>query len=144
MTADLKILRFKFSPQSTISELYFNNTLFGYTLEDVDRELHSEMSLEEIKSIKEYGSTAIPYGSYEASLYESPKHGMVPLLHNVKGFDKIEMHKGNFPKDTLGCLLVGTSFGEDRINNSRVGFLRLMDELVKYDKINVTISKKSN
>jgi len=144
MKAELRVLRFKFSENSTISELYLNNTLFAYTLEDVDRGLTSSMSLEEIKSIKQYGTTCIPYGTYDISIYESPRHGMVPLLHDVPGFSMVEIHKGNFPKDSLGCLLIGTSFSEDKVNNSRVAFLRLMDELEKYDSISITISKKLN
>ncbi len=119
MNVELKVLRFNFSSLSTISEFYFNNTLFGYTLEDRDRGLDSSMTEEEIKYVKIFGSTAIPTGVYKTILYNSPKHGKVPLLQNVKGFDMIEIHAGNFPKDSLGCLLLGSSFGIDVVKNSK-------------------------
>lgn len=141
MQVELKVIRFKFTENSTIGYLYLNNTLFGYTLEDVDRGLTSEMSLEEINKIKQYSTTCIPYGTYKISLYESPKHGLCPLLHDVKGYSMVEIHKGNFPKDTLGCILVGTSYSEDRINNSRVAFANLMEQLENAETITITISK---
>jgi hypothetical protein len=50
---------------STIGELTVNKSEFiCYTLENKDRGLKSDMSDEEIKSLKVQGSTAIPYGTY--------------------------------------------------------------------------------
>lgn len=142
MKAEIKVIRFKFTDQSTISELYLNGTLLGYTLEDKDRGLDNNMSLEEIKKVKVFGVTAIPVGVYPITLYNSPKHGYVPLLHNVKGFDMIEIHSGNFPKDSLGCLLVGSSFGQDVVKNSKATMKKLMEELVKYDDIILIILRR--
>lgn len=142
MNAELKVIRFKFTEKTTISELYLNNTLFCFTLEDTDRGLTSEMSLEEIKEKKQYGITCIPTGEYKVTLFNSPRHGRVPLLHDVKGYSMVEIHKGNFAEDSLGCLLVGTSFGEDRVNYSGVAFRNLMAELVKYTNITISITSK--
>jgi hypothetical protein len=142
--AQIKVIRFKFTELSTISEFYLNDRLFGYTLEDRDRGLNDTMSLEEIEKIKVYGVTAIPTGTYNVSLYDSPKHGRVPLLHNVKGFDMIEIHVGNFPKDSLGCLLLGSSFKEDTVKNSKSTVEKLVSELSLYTDINITIFRKLN
>lgn len=56
------------------------------------------------------GVSAIPAGSYYIEWYNSPTHGMVFIIKDVPGRTFIEMHVGNTPKDTLGCLLVGKSF----------------------------------
>lgn len=52
--------------------------------------------------------TAIPEGYYEIMLNYSPKFKRVlPLLLDVKGRSSIRIHRGNYPKDTQGCILVG-------------------------------------
>jgi len=53
--------------------------------------------------------SCIPAGVYEASLYNSPKHGRVVLLKDVEGRTFIEIHSGNFTRQILGCILVGDS-----------------------------------
>lgn len=143
MKAELKVIRFKFTEKSTISELYFNGTLIGYTLEDKDRLLDDSMSLDKIKAIKQYGETAIPTGVYEAELYESPTHGTVILLKDVKGFSMIEFHVGNFPKDSLGCLLVGSSYGVDVVKNSKATMKKLIELVKDAEGIIVTIFRKA-
>lgn len=105
----------------TISRLYVNGELFGCnTLEDTDRGLRQDMSLEEIKAKKVYGETAIPSGSYECVYtYSTRFKKMLPLLLNVQGFDGIRIHSGNSAKDTLGCILVGKNDKKGWISNSR-------------------------
>src|SRR6185312_9631630 len=76
---------------------------------------------------------AIPAGTYKVSYRFSPKHNMnVPHVENVPGFEDIEIHPGNFPKDTLGCCLVGLSRGPspDFISASRPAFL-VVQKLVR-------------
>lgn len=51
--------------------------------------------------------SCIPPGTYTYELYDSPKHGPVLLLLNVRGRTMIEMHKGNYTRDILGCILPG-------------------------------------
>ena len=58
--------------------------------------------------------TAIPPGIYEVIMNYSPKFKRVlPLLLNVPGRSSIRIHRGNYPKDTQGCILPGenTKFG---------------------------------
>lgn len=51
----------------------------------------------------------IPPGRFPVTLFMSPKFGRrVPRLADVPDRSDIEMHIGNFPRDTTGCILVGT------------------------------------
>jgi hypothetical protein len=53
----------------------------------------------------------IPEGVYLMERYISPKHGYeVFKLRDVPGRDDIEIHIGNYIRDTLGCPLVGNGW----------------------------------
>lgn len=121
----------------TISRLYVNGALFGCnTLEDTDRGLTQDMSLEEIKKVKVYGETAIPSGSYECVYtYSNRFKKMLPLLLNVPGFDGIRIHSGNSAKDTLGCILVGKNDKKGWVSNSRFWTDKLIQSMkVAWDR----------
>ena len=89
-------------------------------LEDEDRGLTNDMSVDEILAKKKYGETAIPTGRYEVKISWSPKFKKdMPILIAVKGFTGIRIHSGNTAKDSLGCLLVGENSKVGMITNSR-------------------------
>ncbi len=46
-------------------------------------------------------------GYFKYEKYNSPKHGEVLLLKDVRGRTMIEIHKGNFTSQILGCILCG-------------------------------------
>lgn len=74
---------------------------------------------------------AIPLGRYQVQLLFSRKFGRVtPHVMNVPGFEAIEIHYGNYPADTEGCLLVGQTRQTDFVGNSREAFGRLMEKLL--------------
>jgi hypothetical protein len=51
---------------------------------------------------------SIPAGYYQVSLYNSPHfQRYMPILLGVPGRDDILIHWGNFPQNSLGCILVG-------------------------------------
>lgn len=92
--------------------------------------------------------SCVPCGEYDASLFQSPKHGLVYKLEGVPGRGDVEFHIGNDAEDTLGCPLVGQRHGKvwkTRRNptygvvNSRAGFHDFMFELGKVKKIKVKI-----
>lgn len=100
----------------TIGKLYIDGVYFCDTLEDKDRNLDSSMSLEDILAKKVYGETAIPYGTYSAEVTYSPKFKRdLLLIKDVKGFEGIRVHAGNFASNSLGCVLIG--------RNTHVGML---------------------
>ena len=96
---------------------------FGYSCEDVDRG-------DGAAKIK--GRTAIPVGTYAVKLYNSPKHGPnTPELVDVPGFQHVQIHSGNGPQDTEGCLLFGLARDESQVLRSRVACEWLRGEIAK-------------
>lgn len=143
----IKVIREHFSDECTIGELTVEGDDFKcYTLEDKDRKITSEDSLQAIQGAKVYGKTAIPYGTYELAVTFSNRFKrFLPLLMNVKGFEGIRIHTGNSDSDTHGCLLVGTEKDvlNNRILNSRTAFAELMlliNEKIIMEKVFVEIT----
>ena len=117
---DLLVKRQIKSENSTIGQFFVNGQFFSYCLEPVDRGLTSDMSLDQISRIKVQNKTAIPTGKYKVTKYFSPKHNTeVPLLNSVPGFAFVEIHCGNFPRDTDACTLLGSSYTTDMVENSQ-------------------------
>lgn len=105
----------------TIGKLYVDGEYFCDTLEDKDRGLTSDMSLEDIKKVKVYGQTAIPLGRYRVTMNMSSRFKKVmPLLLYVPGFDGIRIHSGNTAADTQGCILLGQNKVVGKVINSRI------------------------
>lgn len=82
--------------------------------------------------LKYYGmepANPIPAGTYVVKKYNSPAHGYaVPLVYNVPGHQGIEIHVGNYPKDTKNCLLLGAGYvARDFIASSKIA----IDEFYK-------------
>lgn len=118
----------------THGKLYVNGVFECFTLEDKDRKLESGGE-------KIYGQTAIPRGSYEIIINFSQRFKRdLPLLLNVAGFSGVRIHAGNTSEDTEGCILVGSSRGDQRVNNSRVAFNKLFDQLDEAYAANEAIS----
>lgn len=104
----------------TIGKLYIDGKYVCDTCEDKDRGLTDSMTVEEIKSKKVYGQTAIPTGTYTVSYTMSNRFKkMMPLINNVKGFEGIRMHNGNSADNSLGCILLGENKAVGKVLNSR-------------------------
>lgn len=66
---------------------------------------------------------AIPAGQYEIEIYDSLHAGHpVPRLRNVIGRSEIEIHCGNVPEDSKGCIIVGLDHTGDTLERSRDAF----------------------
>ena len=129
-------------PEYTIGHIYINDKYICDSLEDTDRYLWEGMTLDEIKSKKVYGQTAIPYGTYKINMntvspkfkdrqWAKPYDGKLPRLENVKGFEGVLIHVGNSNKDTLGCILVGFNHVKGLVINSTSAFNKLMKILLE-------------
>lgn len=139
----------------TIGRLYVNGEFLCNTLEDKDRGLSDEDSLDKIKKIKVPSETAIPTGTYKITLnvvspsfskkayYKNFCGGRLPRLLGVKGFEGILIHKGNSDKDSAGCILVGDNTAVGKVYNSQARFeqlYKLMNEANKKgEDITITI-----
>ena len=145
----LLIRKYK-KPTYTVGNLYINGKWIANTLEDVDRNLNSSMSVEQIKAIKKPNETAIPTGTYEVTLdifspkfgnksfYKKTCNGKLPRLLNVKGFDGVLIHCGNTNLDTSGCVLVGRNLEKGKVLKSQETFEKLY-KILKENKNNLTI-----
>jgi Family of unknown function (DUF5675) len=69
-----------------------------------------------------------PAGFYKCEPYSSKKHPDVYILKDVPGRTYILFHVGNYERDTLGCILLGSSAGmakgEPAVLNSVDAFKR--------------------
>ena len=137
----------------TIGILSIDGKRFCETLEDVDRNLNSSMSVEQIKAIKKPNETAIPTGTYEVTLnvvspkfskypfYNSINGGRVPRLLNVKGFDGILIHVMDGPKGanlSEGCIGVGRNLIKGGLLQGKEYYKKLYD-ILKNSKDKITI-----
>lgn len=152
---ELKVKRKAFEKDYTIGKLYIDGVAFCDTLEDCDRGLTQDMSLEEIKAKKIYGKTAIPTGTYEIDMntvspkfkdrsWAKPYGGKLPRLMGVKGFDGVLCHPGNTSESTSGCLLVGKNSIKGMVTDSSRTFMSLMTKYllpakIKGEKITITV-----
>ena len=137
---ELKIIRTKSNKEYTEGKLYIDGAYFCDTLEDQDRGLYQHMSLAEIKAVKVYGETCIPYGNYKVELSYSPKFKKImPAILNVKGFTGVRIHNGSYTEHTLGCSLVGIKYKDGMLTNSRKTFNELMQRLQNQKEITLTI-----
>lgn len=112
----------------TPGEIRNDGEHFCFTLED------------ELREIKVRSETAIPAGTYELELVDSPKFGQDTIsLKNVEGFGFIRIHAGNTEKDTEGCILVGEGLHGNTIMSSRIALQKFKDLVVPLIKSGVVV-----
>lgn len=88
--------------------------------------------------------SCIPKGIYSVQRIVSPKHGKCYEVINVPNRSNIEIHIGNFPKDILGCLAIGTDYviakdlSKSQLLNSQLAFSSLMLLGIESFDLNIT------
>jgi len=91
----------------------------------------------------------IPVGTYTCQRREARLQDLVPFVTfevlDVPGHTNILFHKGNLPeKDSEGCILLGTSFGElgsdAAVLQSSMAFVAFMNLQQGVDKFELTVS----
>ena len=128
----------------TLGELYIDGQFFCSTLEDRDRGLTQSMSVEQIKSMKVPGETAIPKGTYKVTLdVVSPKfskypfymevcEGKLPRLIDVKGYEGVLIHVADgIKRDALlqGCIGIGNLSSEEYLINGKQVFTEFYNRI---------------
>ncbi len=132
---NLLIIRDTFTEQSTIGKLYLNGELFCDTLENP--------WLNNQKNI-----SCIPKGEYKVRLRTARESATRDYLHllveDVPNRSYILFHRGNTAKDTRGCILVGQSREQNRVNNSRIAMDLLIKEILHLggEEINLIIKNR--
>ena len=117
----LLLIRKKFLEDRTLGELFTPDGYFCDTMEP--------HRIDWTKEKKVKGKTAIPEGTYKVELAWSKKRGrVVPWLEKVPHFTGIQIHTGNVPTNTSGCILVGDGEGNILVN-SNFCFNQLMKKL---------------
>lgn len=124
--------------------------MFINRLHDTGKEMlgimHIYRGLEEVMKCKtlepswkdnEKGLSCIPSGMYNVEIRESPKFGWTPIIKGITNRDLILIHKGNYAKDTKGCVLVGSDFGD--INKD--GEMDLIGSKIVFDQILQLLSR---
>ena len=132
---NLLIIRDTFSEKSTLGKLFINGELFCDTLELPY--VNNERSI-----------SCIPAGEYKVRLRTARESATRDYLHllvqDVPDRDWILFHRGNTTKDTRGCVLVGQSRKQDRVNNSRLAMDLIVKEILNLggENINLIIKNK--
>lgn len=105
------------TPLSTIGDLSIDGVHQVFTLERAGEQFPSDYH-------------RIPAGPYEIVLYDSPHFGRkMPMLKGLEG--PIEIHWGNVPGASHGCILVGIEKGEDAVYHSRDAFDFLFPQIFR-------------
>jgi hypothetical protein len=79
----------------------------------------------------QHNISCIPEGQYTVTKENNPEKGMCFRVNNVPNRDGILIHKGNFTKETRGCIICGSYF-ED-INGD--GVLDVVDSTIALNKL---------
>lgn len=81
--------------------------------------------------------SCIPEGEYEVHRIYSPKFGKCFHVQDVPGRSEILIHKGNYNKDTHGCILIG--MGHADINDD--GTIDVIESTHAMDKLQNVITE---
>jgi hypothetical protein len=149
----LKVERYSFKKDWTLSRYYVNEALHGFGVED------------ELRDVKIKGETAIPFGKYKLGFRQSPKfsntfyyndaanklikadeyaalssaekkkwrpHDLI-WVKDVPNFEYVLIHWGNTDDDTEGCYIVGNKVGvvsgQEGVLESRVNYMKLYPKI---------------
>jgi len=100
----MKIILNRFAHEPKQTRGRFTATGNGQTITGVTMELPWKDNARKV--------SCIPPGTYEFEPYNSVKFGRCFILKDVPGRDAILIHRGNFNRDTLGCILPGAGFAD--------------------------------
>ena len=131
---NLLIIRDTFTENSTIGELFINGERFCDTLENPWVNNKKNIS-------------CIPEGEYPVRLRLARESATRDYLHllvqDVPNRDYILFHRGNFPKDTRGCILLGQGTQQDVVNNSTLAMDLVMKEILNLGGTNINLIIKN-
>ena len=95
-----------------IKRTYLSDRTLGQLTATSPKGVFQGVTLELPDKGNEKDISCIPEGEYKLTVYNSVKFGECLMVNNVHGRDAILIHKGNFTKDTHGCILPGVAFAD--------------------------------
>ena len=115
----------------------------------LDGEVPFALTLEPPWKDNQPNVSCIPNRGYICKRVNSPKFGDTFEVMNVAGRSHILFHKGNYTKDTLGCILVGEQFESlshqtCAIASSSKGFKEFKSRVLGLDLFELAISSVIN
>ena len=108
-----------------------NTTFDGYALENA----HAGIK---------HNKPPIPPGTYDAFTRDDHTPNRVEL-EDVSGYENVQIHNGNTPKDVKGCFAVGSTCSTDRVGASKAAMGKI-NAIIKKDgtgNITVTVIRSS-
>lgn len=126
----LTLIRDKDNGESTLGRLFCEGEFLCFTLENTWADNEPRVS-------------CVPEGNYQL---ETKKYGRywekykpleIPILKDVPNRSQILIHPGNFPKDTLGCILVGDNKANNFVGNSRNTWKKFHKYFVEANEIEI-------
>ena len=131
---NLLLIRDTFSKKSTLGELFLNGERMCDTLENPWLDNQRNIS-------------CIPEGEYRVRLRLPRESATREYLHllvqDVPNRNYVLFHRGNFPKDTRGCILVGLGSEQDVVHNSVLAMDLLIKEIVNLGGTNINLIIKN-
>lgn len=135
--SDLNLLRLTSNDHSTQGVMFLKGLLLFTTLEPPWKNNAEQIS-------------CIPPGHYKCKRRYSPmNHTEVFEVMNVKDRTDIEIHIGNFVRNTKGCILIGRGYDYDKdtkqpmIINSTLAFREFMRRNIGFDELTLKISNQA-
>ena len=130
---NLLLIRQIFTEESTAGTLYLNGERVADTLENPYLDNQRNIS-------------SIPSGQYKVRLRLARESATRDYLHllvqEVKDRSYILFHIGNTSSATRGCILVGLSREQDRVNNSKLAMDLLIKEILNLGGENIKLTIK--
>jgi hypothetical protein len=121
---------------------YSEDGVFGIVIND---EGHTFYTLEHAFYVNGAYVPKVTAGTYTCVRYDSPDHGyQVFTLKDVPDFQGqpvsyIEIHIGNYNKDSDGCILLGENQLQNMITDSKDAFQKFMLSLAGQDSFQLVV-----
>ena len=114
------IKRLTNSGNGTFGDIYLNNIKIGVTLEPTSLKIQKD--------------------TYHAKVYNSPRfHRKVIKLEDKNGRTFIEIHAGNYVRNSTGCILVGSVKKDKMITSSIATLNKLINKISTPNNIEVIV-----
>ena len=122
----MELIRVSRGATFTRGHIYIAGAFICDSLEDKCRDFNREP--------KVMHQSAIPEGKYRVALSHSKHFNRVlPHILGVPYFSGILIHPGNTIFDTSGCILVGKSYHDIYLTDSKYHFERLFANILQYN-----------